>query len=46
VGPSEPRKRMRGYQGSNFTDGYVDKRSSGIKQSQETKNNNSAHGKQ
>ncbi|KAA1093768.1 hypothetical protein PGTUg99_027813 [Puccinia graminis f. sp. tritici] len=45
-GHSDSRKRMRGYQGSNFTDGYVDKRSGGNKQSQEIKNHNVAEKKQ
>jgi hypothetical protein len=45
-GPPDSRKRMRGYQGSNFTEGYVDKRIGGNKQSLEKDNHNTAEKKQ
>ncbi|KAA1127558.1 hypothetical protein PGTUg99_002051 [Puccinia graminis f. sp. tritici] len=37
---------MRGYQGSNYTDGYIDKRSAGNKPPPENKSGNTAHHKQ
>jgi hypothetical protein len=45
-GPPDSRKRMRGYQGSNYTDGYVDKRSVGNKPPPDHKSGNSTNSKQ
>ncbi|KAA1096434.1 hypothetical protein PGT21_016755 [Puccinia graminis f. sp. tritici] len=45
-GPPDSRKRMRGYQGSNYTDSYIDKRSAGNKPPPENKSGNTAHHKQ